>query len=114
MTGFNLPIISDRDFPATINRRNSNNSLNGEGGVETLKEKGSKGINRASAEGFDSITTVPGRKIHQNCRRDYCRPQGHNIKNLFGEEQRVVGNDKRSAYECQRLAWRGLQMSCLP
>ena len=80
MTGFNLPIISDRDFPATINRRNSNNSLNGEGGVETLKEKGSKGINRASAEGFDSITTVPGRKIHQNCRRDYCRPKDTILK----------------------------------
>ena len=66
-------------FP-TINRRNSNNSLNGEGGVETLKEKGSKGINRASAEGFDSITTVPGQKIHQNCRQEYCRPKDTILK----------------------------------
>ena len=55
-----------RRFP-TVNGWYSNKSLNGEGGVVTLKEKGSKGINRASAEGFDSITTVPGQKVHQNC-----------------------------------------------
>ena len=51
-----------------------NKSLNGEGDVVTLKEKGSEGINRASAERFDSITTVPGQQVHQNCRREYCRP----------------------------------------
>ena len=49
-------------------------SLNGEGDVVTLKEKGSKGINRASTEWFDSFTTVPGQQVHQNCRRKYCRP----------------------------------------
>ena len=51
-----------------------NTRLNGEGDVVTLKEKGSEGINRASAERFDSITTVPGQQVHQNCRREYCRP----------------------------------------
>ena len=44
-----------------------NKSLNGEGDFVTLKEKGSKGINRASTERFDSITTVPGQQVHQNC-----------------------------------------------
>ena len=48
--------------------------LNGEGDVVTLKEKGSEGINRASVEWFDSITTVPGQQVHQTCRREYCRP----------------------------------------
>ena len=51
-----------------------NKRLNGEGDVVTLKEKGSEGINRASAERFDSITTVPGQQVHQTCRREYCRP----------------------------------------
>ena len=51
-----------------------NKSLNGEGDVVTLREKGSEGINRASAEGFDSITTVPGEQVHQNYRREYCCP----------------------------------------
>ena len=53
-------------------------SLNGEGDVVTLKEKGSEGINRASAERVDNITTVPGQQVHQNCRREYCRPSSIN------------------------------------
>ena len=32
------------------------------------------------AEGFDFITTVPGQKIHQNCRREYCRPKDKILK----------------------------------
>ena len=58
----------------TVNCVICNKSLNGEGDVVTLREKGSEGINRASAERFDSITTVPGQQVHQNCRREYCRP----------------------------------------
>lgn len=53
-------------------------SLNGEGDVVTLKEKGSEGINWASAERVDNITTVPGQQVHQNCRREYCRPSSIN------------------------------------
>ena len=49
---------SNLRFP-TINGWNSNESLNGKGGVVTLKEKGSEGINRASAEGFDSHNYGP-------------------------------------------------------
>lgn len=44
----------------------------------TLKEKGSEGINRASVERVDNITTVPGQQVHQNCRREYCRPSSIN------------------------------------
>ena len=46
--------------------------------VVTLREKGSAGINRASTERNDFITTVPGQQVHQNCRREYCLPS--NIK----------------------------------
>ena len=74
-----MPIlISDGDFQQlmdeTANCVICKKSLNGEGNVVTLKEKGSEGINRASTERFDSITTVPGQQVHQNCRREYCRP----------------------------------------
>ena len=71
-------LISDGDFQQlmdeTANCVICKKSLNGEGDVVTLKEKGSEGINRASTERFDSITTVPGQQVHQNCRREYCRP----------------------------------------
>ena len=60
----------------TVNCVICNKSLNGEGDVVTLKEKESEGINRTSAERFDSITTVPGHQVHQNCRREHCRPSG--------------------------------------
>ena len=74
-----MPIlISDRDFQQlmdeTANCVICKKSLNGEGDVVTLKEKESKGINRASTKQFDSFTTVPGQQVHQNCRREYCRP----------------------------------------
>ena len=53
-------------------------SLDGEGDIVTLKEKGSEGINRTSKGRNDTITTVPGQQVHQNCRREYCLPS--NIK----------------------------------
>ena len=42
--------------------------------VVTLREKGSAGINRASEEHNDSVRTVPGKQVHQECRRSYCNP----------------------------------------
>ena len=43
--------------------------------VVTLREKGSEGINRASAERNDIImAAVPGQKVHQTCCRAYCHP----------------------------------------
>ena len=42
--------------------------------VVTLREKESEGINRASTERNDLIQTVPGQKVHQTCRREYCLP----------------------------------------
>lgn len=66
-------------------------SLNGEGDVVTLKEKGSEGINRASAERVDNITTVPGQQVHQNCRQEYCRPSSINrAKKSVSDETTTV------------------------
>ena len=58
----------------------------------TLKEKGSEGINWASAERVDTITTrtVPGQQVHQNCRRECCRPASMEFKKLFQTKQLVV------------------------
>ena len=49
-------------------------SLDNVNDVVTLREKGSEGINRASTERNDLIQTVPGQKVHQTCRREYCHP----------------------------------------
>lgn len=42
--------------------------------VVILREKGSEGINRASRERNDIIQTVPGQKVNQTCRCEYCHP----------------------------------------
>ena len=42
--------------------------------VATLREKGSEGINRASRACNNLIQTVPGQKVHQTCRHEYCHP----------------------------------------
>ena len=59
-----MPIISDEGFQQFMDEIVKcvlcNESLDGEGDVVTLKEKGSEGVNRASAERVDTITTVPG------------------------------------------------------
>ncbi len=39
--------------------------------ASTLGEKGSLAINQARK---GSIHTVPGEKVHQDCRRNYCKP----------------------------------------
>ena len=49
-------------------------SLDNVNDVVTLREKGSEGINRASTWRNDLIQTVPGQKVHQTCRREYCHP----------------------------------------
>ena len=40
-----------------------------------LGKKGCSRINQASIKRNDSITVVPGEKVHQDCRRKYCNPQ---------------------------------------
>ena len=42
--------------------------------ASTLGEKGSLTINQASKSRKDSIHTVPGEKVHKDCRRQYCKP----------------------------------------
>ena len=74
----------------TVNCVICNKSLNSEGDVVTLIEKGSKGINRASVDRVDTITTFPGQKVHYNCRREYCRPALIELKTLFQTKQIVV------------------------
>jgi len=43
-----------------------NKSLNGEGDIITLIEKGCEGIKRASLKRVDTITTVPAQQVRQN------------------------------------------------
>ena len=49
-------------------------SLDNVNDVVTLREKESEGINRASRKRNDLIQTVPGQKVNQICRREYCHP----------------------------------------
>lgn len=39
-----------------------------------LREKGSRGINAASAARRDDIITVTGQTVHIQCRKEYCNP----------------------------------------
>ena len=85
---------TDTLMDETVNCVIYDKSLSGEGDVVTLKEKGSEGINRASTERFDSITTVPGQQVHQNCRREYCRPSS--IKRAKRSVSEETTNSRRS------------------
>lgn len=42
--------------------------------ASTLGEKESLAINQASNSRKDSIHTVPGEKVHKDCRHKYCKP----------------------------------------
>ena len=86
----------------TVNCVICNKSLNGEGDFVTLKEEASEGINRASAERFDSITTVPGQQLHQNCRREYCPPSSiKRAKKSVSEETTISRRPfTRKAEQC--------------
>ena len=56
--------------------------------VVTLRLKGSEGINLASEKRGDDIQTVPGQKVHKECRRLYCLPQNvERAKKEQGQEQ---------------------------
>ena len=46
----------------------------GDHSASTLYPKGSLAINEASNSRKDSIHTVPGDKVHKDCRRKYCNP----------------------------------------
>ena len=64
--------------------------------VSTLREKGSSAINHASSIRKDSIHTVPGEKVHKDCRRKYCNP--HQIaKDTKKEESRPSTGGHRHA-----------------
>lgn len=45
-----------------------------DGEIVSLCQKGSDGINRTSAEHYDTIQTLPGQKAHQTCHHVYCHP----------------------------------------
>ena len=67
-----------------------NKSLNGEGDIVTLIEKGCEGIKRASLKRADNITTVPAQQVHQNSRQEYCCPVLIELKKLFQKKQLLV------------------------
>ena len=46
----------------------------GDHSASTLYPKGSLAINEASNSRKDSIHTVPGEKVHKDCRCKYCNP----------------------------------------
>ncbi|KAK3751010.1 hypothetical protein QZH41_020170, partial [Actinostola sp. cb2023] len=60
-----------------------------------LGKKGSEGINRASAERDFEIVTVPGQKVHKECRRVYCRPQNVARAKKLGDPP-YISNKRRS------------------
>ena len=55
----------------------------------TLTEKGSGSINKASKERKDTLFCSPGQKVHQECRRKYCKPD-QIAKALRSKEQQVM------------------------
>ena len=55
----------------------------------TLTEKGSGSINKASKERKDTVFCLPGQKVHQECRRKYCKPD-QIVKALRSKEQQVI------------------------
>ena len=55
----------------------------------TLTEKGSGSINKASKERKDTVFCSPGQKVHQECRRKYCKPD-QIAKALRSKEQQVI------------------------
>ena len=86
--------ISDEDFQIlmdeSLNCVICNKSLNGEGDIVTLIEKGCDGIKRASLKRADNITTVPAQQVHQNSRQEYCCPALIELKKLFQKKQLLV------------------------
>ena len=55
----------------------------------TLTEKGSGSINKASKERKDTVFCSHGQKVHQECRRKYCKPD-QIAKALRSKEQQVI------------------------
>ena len=51
-----------------------NEPTNNDNPSVTLRDKGSQTTNAASDQRRDSIRTVPGQVVHQECRRVYCNP----------------------------------------
>lgn len=61
----------------------------------TLREKGCKGINEASSKRGDTIATVPGQKVHIECRKSYTNcnyiEQARNASGSADNEKRKSG-----------------------
>ena len=71
----------------TLNCVICNKSLNGEGIIVTLIEKGCEGIKRGSLKWVDTITTVPAQQVHQNARWECCCPASIELEKLFQKKQ---------------------------
>jgi len=67
--------------------------------IATLTSKGCIAINKASAARNTKIETIPGQKVHQNCRKDYCRQSSidsHNRKRIRSPSTETVKPALRS------------------
>ena len=50
-----------------------NELITGNRNSVVLTSKGSEGVNRISVQRKKNLTTVPGDRVHVDCRHDYCR-----------------------------------------
>ena len=50
------------------------------------------GIEQAASERFDTLTVVPGQRIHQHCRNTYIRPSSI-VKHLSSTHDNVVAEN---------------------
>ncbi|XP_021362244.1 uncharacterized protein LOC110456045 [Mizuhopecten yessoensis] len=53
----------------------------------TLRQKGSIGINEASKVRGDSILTVPGQQVHQDCRKSYVNPKSMHLNQKKSQDK---------------------------
>ncbi|CAM4567031.1 unnamed protein product [Leuciscus chuanchicus] len=67
-----------------------NESFSDENTSVVLRAKGSNGVNRASAQRGSSLVTIPGDRVHIECRRSYCKAENIVRDNLFGSDVKFM------------------------
>lgn len=80
-----------------------------------LTAKGCAGINKASIERSDSISTTPGQKVHVVCRRDYCLQQNidrYKKEKSNKDDQSTLSSRRGSALKRQAESCFSFQTDC--
>ena len=72
----------------------------------TLTQKGAAGINEASSKRTDDVSVNPGEKVHQDCRRDYCKLQ--NIKKALAQ---TADSQKNTVSEVKKIILRSAEQN---